>query len=449
MTSFSEEIRALVKLALPVSLAQLAIMGMGATDVLIAGQAGTIELAGMNLGNNIWHMIVLFFMGIGFATQPLVAKQFGAQNDEGVKKQFHQSVWLCFGLGAVATIAVIVGAKMLLLAPFELSMRLVAYSYLIVMSLCALPITLLPALRGTLEGMSLTKAVLLINFSAFLLNIPLDYILVNGLYGFPKLGAVGCAWATVFLTWLMFTGLVLMLYLHKAVRKKHLLRNFLAPDKTLILSTLKLGFPIGISIVIELSMFSGAGILIAMFGSIQASAHAVALTIAAMSFMLYMGIGQGVTIRASQFLGAQKPDHAWHSVRVGTIFNLMVAVVICILFVVFNRHLVALFSDDGEVIELAVVLLLFGAAFQLADSLQVAIVSALRAYHDTVSPPKYQFIAFWVFGLPIGVGFAFYEWLPGFSGAKGLWLAMVMSLFLVGLLLLRRLMATAGVRTLN
>jgi len=234
-----------------------------------------------------------------------------------------------------------------------------------------------------------------------------------------------------------------MLHLHNAVKRKKLLTNFLPPDKASIMATLKLGFPIGISIVIELSMFSGAGILIAMFGSIQASAHAVALTIAAMSFMLYMGLGQGVTIRASQFLGAQKPDHAWHSVRIGTIFNLMIAVVICVLFLLFNRHLVTLFSDDSEVIELAVVLLLFGAAFQLADSLQVAIISALRAYHDTSSPPKYQFVAFWVFGLPLGVGLAFFDWLPGYSGAKGLWLAMVLSLFLVGLLLLRRLLATA------
>ena len=192
-------------------------------------------------------------------------------------------------------------------------------------------------------------------------------------------------------------------------------------------------------------MFCGAGILIATFGAVQASAHAVAITIASLSFMLYMGLGQGVTIRASQFLGANKPANAWHSVRIGTIFNLMVAVGVCASFLMLNRELISLFSDDPEVIELAIVLLFFGAAFQLADSLQVAVISALRAYHDTSSPPKYQFLAFWVFGLPIGVGLAFYDWLPGLAGAKGLWLAMVASLFIVGLLLLRRLLTMARV----
>jgi len=108
-------------------------------------------------------------------------------------------------------------------------------------------------------------------------------------------------------------------------------------------------------------------------------------------------------------------------------------------YIVFTEPLIRLFTSDPEVIELAVVLLYFGAAFQIVDSLQVAMVCALRAYHDTSSPPKYQFVAFWVFGLPIGIGMSFYSWWPGLEGAKGMWFAMVISLALVGILLLRRL----------
>ena len=443
MSSFSTEIKSLIKLAAPVSLAQLSMVGMSATDVLIAGNAGTIELAGMNLGANTWNMVILFFMGVGFATQPLVAKHFGAGNEDGIKHQFHQSLWMCFGLGIIAMLIVWLCVWALQFAPFEQQMLGIARSFLLAISLCAIPMALIPAARGTLEGMSLTREVFLINFIAFLLNIPLDYILVNGLYGFPRLGGVGCAWATVFLMWMVFIINLLVLREHPRLKNRDLLSNIEGPQRESIRSTLKLGLPIGASIVIELSMFAGAGMLIASFGPVQASAHAVAITVASMSFMLYMGLGQGVTIRASQLLGAERPDAAWFTVKAGTAFNLMIATIMCITFVLYTEPLIRLFSDDPAVIPIAVVLLYFGAAFQIGDSLQVAALCALRAYHDTSSPPKYQVFSFLLVGMPMGISLAFYGWWPGLEAAKGMWFAMVVSLFLVGLLLLRRLLVTA------
>ncbi len=434
------EVVSLTKLALPVSLAQLSMVGMSATDVLIAGKAGTVELAGMNLGVNAWNMIILFFMGIGFATQPLVARQFGAGNDEGVKHQLHQSIWMCFFLGCIATLVVWLGVWALGFANFEAQMLGIARQFLWVISFCAIPISLIPALRGTLEGMSLTRLVFWVNFSAFLLNIPLDYVLVNGLYGLPKLGGVGCAWATAILMWLSVVVIVVILHWHKALRDKKLLMRFERPQLAAIKRTLSMGLPIGASIIIELSMFAGAGMMIAAFGPIEAGAHAVAITVASMSFMLYVGLGQGVTIRASQFLGADRPDAAWYTVKIGTAFSLFIAALICIVFVLMTEPLIGLFSDDPSVIRLAVILLYFGAAFQIADALQVAVVHGLRAYHDTTSPPQYQLLAFWGVGLPIGVGLSFYAWVPGLEGAKGMWFAMVVSLSAVGLMLFGRLL---------
>ena len=442
-STFSYEIKALLKLAVPVSLAQLALVGMSATDVLIAGNASTVDLAGMNLGANSWNMIVMFFMGIGFATQPLVAKSFGANNLGRVKHQLHQSIWLCLALGMLAMLLVWGLAWLLALVAYEPVMLSIAREYLYVIGFAAIPATLIPAVRGSLEGMSQTRSVFWINLVAFLVNIPLDYVLVNGLYGFPRLGGVGCAWATVFLIWCMFLANVGVLVWHKHLTSLSLFNEFERPHRQTLLNTLRMGFPIGISIVIELSMFSGAGVMIAYFGPVQASAHAVAITIASASFMLYMGLAQGVTIRASQFLGAEDPVAAWYTVKAGTAFNVMIAVLMCIAFLLFTEPLVRLFSTDPEVIKLAIVLLYFGAAFQIADSLQVAVMCALRAYHDTSSPPKYQFVAFLMFGLPVGIGFAFYGWWPWLEGAKGFWFGMVASLFIVGILLSYRLITKA------
>lgn len=434
------EVSSLIKLAMPVSLAQLSMVGMSATDVLIAGNAGTLELAGMNLGVNTWHMIILFFMGIGFATQPLVAKQFGAGRLGGVKHQLHQSVWMCLLLGLVATFVVWVGVWAMSFLSIDSDILSIARQFLLVISLCAIPFCLTPAVRGTLEGMSLTRVVFFVNFTAFLLNIPLDYILVNGLYGFPRLGGVGCAWATVVLTWLSFLITVGVLKWHKKIKHQALLSSFEKPNFKAIKITLSMGVPIGVSFIVELSMFSGAGMMIAAFGAIEAGAHAVAITVASMSFMLYMGLAQGVTIRASQFLGAGDPTAAWYTIKVGSSFNMFIALLICVMFVVFTEPLIRLFSSDDDVVKLAVVLLYFGAAFQLADCLQVAIIHALRAYHDTSSPPKYQLLAFWGVGLPLGIGLSFYDLWPGLNGAKGMWFGMVVSLTLVGFMLLGRLL---------
>ena len=320
-------------MALPVSLAQLAMVGMTATDVLIAGTAGTIDLAGMNLGANSWNMIILFFMGIGFATQPLVAKQYGARNPPGIKHQLHQSLWLCFVLGCIATAAVVVGARLLLLLDYHQQMLQIAHDYMMAISLCALPLAMTPAVRGTLEGLGQTRVVLWIVLLAFFVNIPLDYIFVNGLYGLPRLGGVGCAWATVILVWIMFASMLLTLAWHQSIRQMRLLSYFERPAGNTIVGTLRMGIPIGFSILLELSMFAGAGIMIAAFGPVQASAHAVAMSVVSMSFMLYVGLGQGVTIRASQFLGAEQHHRARYCVYAGTVFNLLVAVTMCVLFI--------------------------------------------------------------------------------------------------------------------
>jgi len=433
------EIKQLVRLALPVSIGQLALVGMTATDVLIAGWAGTEELAGMNLGVNTWNMIAMFFMGIGLATQPLVARHFGAKRSARVKHQLHQSIWLCLALGVLCSLSALLAVVGLGYIQFEPELMSIAQSYLLVISLCGIPFILLPALRGTLEGVSLTQPVMLVNFGKFLINIPLDYVLVNGLYGFPELGGVGCAWATVAVVYMMVFANLYFLKKHPKVAEQNLLSDFEPIDKATVLKTFKLGFPIGLSIIIELSMFAGAGIMIAKLGSIETAAHAVAITIASASFMFYMGLGQGVTIRASQMLGADDPDAARFSIKVGTILNVSLAAFIALMFVLFAEPLIRMASSDESVIELAIVLLLFGAAFQIADSLQVAIIYALRAYNDTASPPKYQVLSFWVFGVPLGVGLAFFDWWPGLEGAKGMWTAMTASLYLVSLLLWYRL----------
>ena len=250
---------------------------------------------------------------------------------------------------------------------------------------------------------------------------------------------MGCAWATALLLWLSVLAYALLLHAHPLIKSRRLYRYFGRPDKAVILTTFRLGLPVGLSIMIELSMFAGAGFLIAMMGVIPASAHAIAINIASISFMLYMGLGQAVTIRASQLLGAAKPQMAANTVKLGLGFNLALAFMVSLLFICAREELASLFSSDLAVVSLASGLLLYGALFQLADCLQVATLSALRAYHETASPPRYQMIAFWLLGIPLGIGLGFTEFWPAMSGPNGFWLAMVISLFVAAGLMMQKL----------
>ena len=449
MSKLSTEIKSLSRLALPVALSQLAIMGMGITDVLLAGHAGTDELAGLSLGNNIWSVTILFFFGIGLITQALVGRYFGANDMQALRQQVHQSMWLTLICGLLGALCILLAAEILLVSGFEPMMADRAHNYLQAIAWGAVPMTMLSALRGSLEAMNLTQPVFWINFGAFLLNIPLDYALIYGVWGLPKFGAVGCAWSTSVLLWVGFFASVAMLQWHKAIRHLQVFKDFSAPDFKVILSTLKLGFPIGLSVLIEMSMFAGAGMLIAYFGPVAAGAHSIAISIASASFMIYLGFSAGVTIRASQQLGAEHYQGARYSVKVGTGFNLLLAFLLSIVFWLFREPLVSLYTRDTEVIRLATQLLLLGAAFQVVDCLQAATIAALRAYHDTVSAPKVQMFAYWLIGLPLAIGLGFYSELPGISGPHGFWVAMIVSLSISGLMLLRRLLKVLAEQPAN
>lgn len=434
-----KEIRELWRLAMPVTLSQLAIMGIWITDVVFAGRSGTNQLAGVTLGANVWNMIAYFFFAVGLSAQILVGRHFGANQPQAIRKQIQQSLWAAFFCGLVAMLLIALGVQILGMIPFQPEVQSIGRGYLAVMILAAMPMALMPVLRTSIEAMNQTRGVMLINVSAFLINIPLDYALVFGRWGFPALGGVGCAMASVVMYWCVIFAFYFMLRSHPANRHLEVFRQFPRPDWPHIFKTLRLGFPIGLSVLIELAFFAGAGVLITLFGAVAASAHSVAISTASLAFMVYMGLGQGVTIRASQYLGAGRPDLARYSARTGLYLTFGLASLISLILILFRDQIPALFSNDPEVVGLAAALLLWAAIFQLADAAQICAVSGLRAYKDTYSAPRYQFAAFWVVAFPLALGLAYFSLWPNLAGPAGYWVAMVVGLVIAALLLIKRL----------
>jgi len=432
------EAHQLTKLALPVTLSQLALMGMGITDVVVAGRSGTEQLAGMTLGNNIWNLVVYFFFGMGLAAQPLIGHAFGAGDRRAIRRQFQQAIYAALVTGVTCFLCVTLAANLLLGMGYDPELAQIGSSYLGIMAFGGLAMTLMPVLRSALEAMSQTTVVTKAMLIAFLINIPLDCILVFGWGPVPALGSVGCAYASVFMLWFIILWLFCLLGSRSRNRHLRLLKRFTRPDIQVIKENLKLGLPIGLTLTIELGLFVTAALLIGYFGAVSTAAHSVAISAASVCYIFYMGLGQGIAIRASQLLGAGKSDSAWFSIRVGVGLSVTLAALISISIYLLRGYIPGLYSNDTEVIRVAAVLLVWAALFQIGDSLQCVGMYGLRAYKDTVTPLKCQAIAFWLIGFPVGYLLATTENSP-FAGPEGYWVGMCSGLIISALMISRQL----------
>lgn len=435
MIDFAEA-RALIRLATPMALSQLVLMGMGLTDVIVAGRASTIDLAGMTLGGNAGAIVIYTCFGVGMAAAPLVSRFYAAKDFAGMTKQIQQVVWTCALAGFVCFLSMLLLSFFIGRGNFEPGIQEIATSYIAVMSLSGFAVCMIGGLRSSLESIEWTVPVLVINCLGFLINIPLDIIFVNGYFGLPKLGGVGCAISTVTIQTAIMISFFFLLTKATKKRQENLFENFDPPIKKEIFKILKLGAPIGLSMLIELGFFCGAGVLIVYFGAVTASAHAVAISVASATYMIYYGISQAITIRASHHLGLDRHQAAATACYTGIQITLSIAVCFTIAFILFRQELVGLFSQDPAVIKMAASLLILSGLFQLADATQITALCGLRAYLDTRSPLIAQFIAFWIIAFPLGIYLSRSARFPALNGAHGFWLAMCFGLGLAAIILM-------------
>lgn len=440
---FGSEAKSLMRLALPIAMSQLIIIGMGITDVIVAGRAGTVELAGMTLGSNVTHIIIYSFFAIGFAAAPLVSRHFGAGRLNQMASQIQQVLWTCLLVGVICMVFIYCASQLLSRANFDPEIQRIASSYTAVMSLSGFVLCMVAGLRSSLESMTWTVPVLIVNLLAFLINIPLDIILVNGYLGFPRLGSVGCAVATVVIQTFIMLSFFICLWLALKKQSIDLKVSIEAANKTEILKIIKLGFPMGLSVLIEMGFFGGAAVMIVYFGAVNAGAHAVAIAAASATYMIYHGLSQAITIRASHHLGRDLYNDARDTVHTGIKIGLIAACCCSVIFIMFRHEIVSLFSNDPEVIALAASLLIFSAIFQFADAMQVTAMYGLRAYLDTKSPLVIQFIGFWIVAAPLGFILSRNTSYPILNGAFGYWSAMCLGLSIVAIILMRKLLTTA------
>ena len=419
--------RAIMRLAAPLILGQMAVVGMTVTDIYVAGQVNADTLAALQLGGSIWSMINLLVIGIMIANSPIIGNYWGDGQLEKVRDQFQQALWLALPIGLVVVAAVLAGISALNVLDISDNVYNIAAGYLSPFVITGFMFPGFFAFRTTFEGMGDTRPVLMFNSAAFILNGVLDYVLVFGHFGFPALGGIGAAWATVVVMAFLLTCMALYGRFARPVRSIDLYRNIRGPRLSSQLEMLRLGIPIALNIAAEFSFFAIIPFMIAHLGAEVVGAHAIAINIDSLAFMIPLGIAQALTIKVAHAQGSNDPKIARKLCIVGFKLVITLGVIVSALKVIFRHDLANLFSANSEVQLLAANLFLFAAALGIFDCLQMACSGALRGYKDTKVPLVIQVTAFWIIAFPIAYSLALTNYWGEPLGVYGFWIGTVIA----------------------
>ncbi|MCM2320011.1 MAG: MATE family efflux transporter [Pseudomonas sp.] len=438
-----DEVKALLALAGPIMVAQLANTAMGFVDTVMAGRVGPRDLAAVALGNSIWVPMLLLMGGILLATTAKVSRKVGAGTYVLIGPLVRQALWLALTIGLIAAALLLCAEPILVLMQVEASLRTTTMGYLQAVALGFPALALYQVLRGFSDGLGSTRPTMVIGLLGLLLNIPLNYIFIYGKLGLPAMGGVGCGWATALVLWFMLGAMLWWVHWAPVYRSSQLFERLEWPQWPEIRAQLTLGLPIGIAIFAEASIFSVIALLIGSLGASVVAGHQVALNFSSMVFMIPYSLAMATTVRVGQALGRGAPRDARFSAGVAMATALVYACLSASLMLLLRADIARLYTPDTEVLAVASALLMYSALFQFSDAIQVTAAGALRGYHDTRATMLITLLAYWGIGLPIGYSLGLSELLGLPSGPAGLWQGLVIGLTCAAALLGVRLQRIA------
>ncbi|AXA91958.1 MATE family efflux transporter [Massilia sp. YMA4] len=440
LPNIRREAYSLWQLAWPVLVGQLATVGMAAADVAMTGHTSAAELAAVSLGASVWSIILLTVSGTMMAINTVVAHEVGAGAFERIPHTVRQALWKAAGVGLIAALLANLSTLLFDHLYLEPEVNARASMFVHIISVGLIPFAAYRALYGYSASINHTKPVMVIAILGLLLNVAINWVLVFGHFGAPKMGALGCAIATAAVVWFDLLAMLVWVRIAPAYRQTYPFTRWEWPHWPEIWSMLKLGVPIGVTYFAEVSVFGAVSLLIARFGVVTVSAHQIALNFSSLTFMVPLSFGIGMIARVGQALGEGNPQRARFASIVGLSMSVGFAVLSAVFIALFRHQIAAIYTSDPAVRELCAHLLLFAALFQLSDAAQVAASCAIRGYKVTRAPMVIQLIAFWGVALPLGcvLGLA-PQWIPFAPAtpmsAAGFWIGLVLGLTVAAVLL--------------
>ncbi len=433
LPAIGAEMRSLWQLAWPMLVGQLATVGMGVSDVAMTGHVSAGDLAAVSLGASIWAIVIVTVMGVIMAINAVVAHEMGAGNVARVPHVVRQALWKAAGIGVLACIAANLGTYLFDVLDLDAAVHDEATAFVHVISIGLPAFTAYRSLYGYSTSIHQTKPMMLIALGGLAYNIIVNWLLVYGHYGFPQLGAVGCAVATGSCCWLMLGAMLWWMRVSPAYRETYPFTHWEGPNGKEIGAMLRLGWPIGVTFLAEASAFSAVCFLVARFGVVPMAANQIALNFISLVFMVPLSFGIGLITRVGHAAGEGDPVRARFAAWVGVGMSLMFGMLSACFIALWRYQIAAAYTTDPAVQEVTAKLLLFAAIFQLSDSTQVAAASAIRGYKVTRTPMLIHLLSFWGCSLPLGcvLGLA-PQWMPwrpaAPMAASGFWIGLAVGL---------------------
>ena len=435
------ELRATASLAWPMILSNLTMMLIGVTDVILLGWLGPSELAAGALGHNLAMIFAIFCMGLMTATAPMMASEKGrmAHSVRDIRRTVRQGFWSALAV-MIPIWAILWNAEAILIAAgqqpdlsADAAIFVRAYMWSILPFICFL------VLRNFVAALERPIFAMVVSLGAVIVNAVINYGLILGNYGLPQLGLLGAGIGSTITNFLQLGVMLAVVSLHPKFRRYKLLGRWWRADWPRFRQIWRLGLPIGVTMGFEGGVFAIAILLMGLINEASVAAHAIALQIASLTFMVPMGLAQAATVRVGLAYGRRDATGITRAGWTGFVLGTGFMAVMALLIYLYPEALIGIFitpvdAETTQVFNLAVGFLTVAAIFQIVDGAQVVGAGMLRGLHDTKVPMFFAAFGYWVVGIGVGALLAFRQ---GWDGI-GVWTGLATGLAIVSALMLIR-----------
>ena len=433
LAHLSKEFRYNWKLSAPVIMGMLGHTFVGLVDNIMVGQLGSAELAAVSLGNSFFF--VAMSLGIGFSTAitPLVAEADSENNFKKGKSAFKHGLFLCIVLSLLLFGMILLAKPLMYLMEQPEEVVLLTMPYLDIIAISLIPLIIFQGFKQFSDGLSLTKHAMYATIVGNLINVGLNYVLIFGKLGFPKMGIVGAGVGTLVSRLAMIAIIWTLLKNDKKASAFVTHIRLFILDSTMMKKIINLGLPSAMQMFFEVAIFTSAIWLSGLLGKNAQAANQIALNLSSMTFMIAMGLSVTAMIRVGNQKGLRNYVELQRIAKSIFLMGIMFASVFALLFLIFHDIFPALYLDlddvnnyldNQEVVSIASKLLLVAALFQISDSAQVIFLGALRGLQDVKIPTLLTFIAYWMIGFPT----SYFLGKETAYGSTGIWIGLLVGL---------------------
>lgn len=393
---------------------------VGFADNIMVGRLGAAPLAAVSLGNS--FVFIAFALGIGFslAITPLIAEADGENNIEKGRNYFQHSLLLSIILGIVMFSMLVLATPLLQYMKQPPEVVELAIPYLNIVAFSMIPLMIFQAFKQFTDGLSQTKYGMQATLIANVVNVVLNFLLIYGIWIFPRLEIKGAALGTLFSRFAMMFFIIFILTSKDKFKPYFIRLKRKEIHKKVFVKIINLGFPSAMQMLFEIGIFTAAIWLAGSLGTVDQASNQIALNLASMTFMIAVGLGVVATIRVGNQKGLQNYKDLRRISFSIFLQVFMIEFIFAILFFVFKNFLPTLYIDDDAVITTAASLLLIAGLFQLSDGIQVVVLGALRGLQDVKIPTYLIFVAYWIIGFPI----SFVLGIVLGYGSQGIWIGL-------------------------